>query len=66
LAVTKEVAKRNLQEVLGFHNFSLKRVPNLLSAEQKATRIEMSRELYNSLIFEQQINFATVITGDKS
>jgi hypothetical protein len=33
LAVTKEVVKRNLQEVLGFHKFSLKWVPNVLSVE---------------------------------
>jgi transposase len=54
LAVTKEVVKRNLQEVLGFHKFSLKWVPNVLSTEQKAARVQMSRELYNNLIFERQ------------
>jgi hypothetical protein len=54
LAVAKEVVKRNLHKVLWFHNFSLKWVPNVLSAEQKAARVQMSRELYNNLIFEGQ------------
>jgi hypothetical protein len=66
LAVTKEVVIRNLQEVLMFHKFSLKWVPNVLSAEQKAARVQMSRELYNNLIFERQKTFATIITGDES
>jgi hypothetical protein len=66
LTVTKEIVKRNLQEVLGFHRSSLKWVPNLLSAEQKSARVEMSRELYNNLIFERQKNFAMVITGDEN
>jgi hypothetical protein len=61
LAVTKEVVKRNMREVLGFHKFSLKWVPNLLSAEQKAARVQMSRGSYNHLIFERQKNFAAVI-----
>jgi hypothetical protein len=39
LAVTKEVVKRNLQEVLGFHKRILKWVPNVLSAEQMAARV---------------------------
>jgi hypothetical protein len=65
LAITREVVK-NLQEVLGFHRFSLKCVPNVLSAEQKVARVQMSRELYNNLIFERQKNFATFITEDKS
>jgi hypothetical protein len=66
LAVTKEAVKRNLQEVLGFHKFSLKWVPNVLSAEQKRARVQMSRELYNNLVFERQKNFATIIAGDES
>jgi histone-lysine N-methyltransferase SETMAR len=66
LAITKEVVKRDLQEVLRFHKFSLKWVPNLLRAEQMATRVQMSRELYDSLIFERQKNFAAIITGDES
>jgi hypothetical protein len=45
LAVTKKVVKGNMQEVLGFHKFSLKWVPNMLSAEQKIARARMSREL---------------------
>jgi hypothetical protein len=51
-AVTKEVVKRNLQEVLRFHKFNLKGAPNLLSAEQKAARVHWSRDLYNNLTFE--------------
>jgi hypothetical protein len=51
LVVTKEVVKRNLQEVLGFHKFSLKWVPNVLSAEQKAARVQMLRELYKQSHF---------------
>jgi hypothetical protein len=35
LAVTQEAVKRNLQEVLGFHKFNLKSVPNVFSAEQR-------------------------------
>jgi hypothetical protein len=66
LAVTKEVVKRNLREVLGFHKFSFKWVPNVISAEQKAARGQMSRELYNNLISEQEKNFATIITGDEN
>jgi hypothetical protein len=66
LAVTKEVVKRNLQEVLGFHNYSLKWVPNVLSTEQKATKVQISFELDNNLIFERQKNFAAIITGDES
>jgi histone-lysine N-methyltransferase SETMAR len=66
LAVTKEVVKRNLQEVLGFHKFGLKWVPNVLSAEQKAARVQMSCEFYNNLIFERQKDFATEITRDES
>jgi hypothetical protein len=62
LAVIKEVVKRNLQEVVGFHKFSLKWVLNVLSAEQKAARIHMSRGLYNNLIFARQKNPATIIT----
>jgi hypothetical protein len=54
LAGTKEVVNRNLQEILGFHKCSLKWVPNVLSAEQKAARGKMSRELHNNLIFERQ------------
>jgi hypothetical protein len=38
----------------------------VLSAEPKAARVQMSRDLYNNLIFERQKNFATVIIGDKS
>jgi hypothetical protein len=53
LAITKEIVKRNLQEVLGFHRFSLKWVPKVLNAEQKAARVQISRELYNNLIFER-------------
>jgi hypothetical protein len=66
LVVAKEAAKGNLQEVLGFHKFSLKWVPNVLSVEQKAARVQMSRELYHNLIFERQKNFAAIITGDES
>jgi hypothetical protein len=66
LAVPKEFVKRNMQEVLGFHRFSLKWAPNVLSAEQKAARVQMSRELSNNLIFERQKNFGTIITGDES
>jgi hypothetical protein len=54
LAVTKEVAKRNLQEVLGFHKFGLKWVPNVLSTEQKTAGVQMPRELHNNVIFEWQ------------
>jgi hypothetical protein len=61
-AVTKEVIKRNLHEVLGLHKFSLNWAPNVPSAEHKAARVEMSRELYNNLIFERQKNFVTIIT----
>jgi hypothetical protein len=39
LVVTKEVVKKNMQKVLEFHKFSLKWVSNVLSAEQKATRV---------------------------
>jgi hypothetical protein len=39
LVVTKEVVKRNLQEVLELHKFSLKWVPNVISAQQKAARV---------------------------
>jgi hypothetical protein len=49
-----------------FHKFSLKWVPNVLSEEQKAPRVQMSRELYNNLIFERQKTFATIVTGDES
>jgi hypothetical protein len=66
LAATKEIVKRNMQEVLRFRKCGLKWVPNVLSAEQKAARVQMSRELYNNLIFERQKNFATIITGDES
>jgi hypothetical protein len=41
-------------------------VPNVFNAEQKAAKLEMSRELYNNLILEQQKIFATIITGDGS
>jgi hypothetical protein len=51
LAVTTEAAKR-YAERHGIHKFSLKLVPNVFSAEQKAARVQMSRELYNNLIFE--------------
>jgi hypothetical protein len=44
LAVTKDLVKRNLQEVLGFHKFGLKWVPNVLSAELRTARVEMLRE----------------------
>jgi hypothetical protein len=66
LAVTKGVAKRNLQEVLRFHKFNLKWVPNALSAEQKAARVQILRGSYNNLLFERQKNFDIIITGDKS
>jgi hypothetical protein len=49
-----------------FHKFSLKWVPNVLSAEQKAAIVQMSREVYNNLIFERQKNSAKIITGDES
>jgi hypothetical protein len=48
LAVTKELVKRNLQEVLGFHKLNLKWVPNVLSAEQKAARVEWVKKVVNS------------------
>jgi hypothetical protein len=66
LAVTMEVVKRNLQEVLGFHKFGLKWVPNVVSVEQKAARVQMSRELYNTLVFKREKNFTTLITGGES
>jgi hypothetical protein len=66
LAVTTEVVKRDLQEVLEFHKFSLKWVPNVLSAEQTAARVEMLRELYNNIIFGRQKVFPTIITGYES
>jgi hypothetical protein len=66
LAVTKDVVNRNLQEILRFHKFNLKWVPNVLSAEHKAARAQVLRELYNNLIFKRQKNFATIITGDES
>jgi transposase len=50
---TKEVVKRNLQEVLGLHKFSLKWVPNVLSKEQKTARVQISHVLHNNLIFER-------------
>jgi hypothetical protein len=62
----KEIVKRNLHAVLGLHKFRLKWVPNVLRAEQMAARVQMSRELYDNLIFERQKNFATIITGDES
>jgi hypothetical protein len=66
LAATKEIVKTNLQEVQWFQKFSLKWVPDALSAEQKAARVQMSRELYNNLVFEQRKNLATIVTGDDS
>jgi hypothetical protein len=66
LAVAKEVIKRNMQEVLGFYKFGLKWVPKVLNAEQKASRVQMLHELYGNLIFEQQQNFATIITGNEN
>jgi hypothetical protein len=41
-------------------------VPNLLSAEQKAARVQIPCDLHNNLLFEREKNFATIITGDKS
>jgi hypothetical protein len=66
LGFIKEVVKRNLQEVLRFHKLSLKWVPNVLVAKQKVARVQMSRDLYDNLIFERQKNFATIITGDEN
>jgi predicted DNA-binding protein (UPF0251 family) len=37
----------------------------VLSVEQKATRVQMSRKLYNNLIFERQKKIATIITGER-
>jgi hypothetical protein len=52
LAITKDVVKRNLQEVMRFHKFSLKWVLKVLSEEQKAAKVQMSGELHNNLAFE--------------
>jgi hypothetical protein len=41
-------------------------VPNVLSAEQKPVRVQMSRELDNSPVFELQKIFAKIIIGDES
>jgi hypothetical protein len=65
LAVIKDVVKRDLQEVLGFHELNLKWVPNVLSAEQKAARVQMSRELYNNLIFKRQKNLPQSSPGTR-
>jgi hypothetical protein len=43
----------------------LKWVLNVRSGEQKAARVQMSRELYNNLISEREKNFAAIITGDE-
>jgi hypothetical protein len=49
---------------MGFRKFSLKWVPNVLSADQKAARVSMSRELYRNLLLERQHNVSSVIAGD--
>jgi hypothetical protein len=65
LAITKEIVKRNLQEVLGFHKLALNWVPNVLSAEQRAARVQMSRELCHNLIFERQKIFPQSSVGTR-
>jgi hypothetical protein len=57
LTMTKEAVKRNLQEVMKFQKFSLKWVQNVLSTDQKAARVAMSRELSNNLLFKRRNNF---------
>jgi hypothetical protein len=66
LSITNELIKRNVQEVLGFPKSGLKWVPNVLSAEQKAARVQMSHKLYTNFIFKRQKNFGTVTTGDET
>jgi hypothetical protein len=66
LAINKGLAKRNLQEIMGFYKLSLERFVNLLSANQKAARVARSREWYNILLLEQRNNVFIIITRDKN
>jgi hypothetical protein len=58
LATTMRAVKKNVQEVMGFHIFSLKLAPNVLSADQKAARVVILHELENNLLSERRHNFS--------
>jgi hypothetical protein len=63
LTTSKIVVKMNIQEIMGFHKFNLKWVPNVLSDDQKAARVAVSHELENNLLSERRNNFFTIIRG---
>jgi hypothetical protein len=55
-----------LHEDLHLEKFNLHHVPHSLGADQKLSRVELSRELLHILEQEQHYEFEHILTGDES
>ncbi len=64
--VTKETIKRNLIDGLGYKKYASRWIPHELTNEQKAKRVEDSKDLLDLLLMEQEDHFENIMTGDES
>jgi hypothetical protein len=66
LKIGKATCLRVLHDDLHLEKFNLRAVPHSLEADQKWSRIELSRELLQILKQDQQYEFEHILTADKS
>jgi hypothetical protein len=64
--IAKATCLRILHDVLHLKKFNLRWVPHSLSADQKAERVSVSREMLTILESEKCHDFDTILTGDES
>jgi hypothetical protein len=55
-----------LHDDLHLEKFNLRYVPHSLEADQKRSRVELSREFLQILEQDQQYEFEHILTADKS
>jgi hypothetical protein len=66
LKIGKATCWRVLRDDLHLEKFNLRYVPHSLEADQKRSRVELSRELLQVLEQDQQYEFEHILTGDES
>jgi hypothetical protein len=65
LKISKTTCVHVLHDDLHLEKFNLRYVPHSLEADQKRSRVELSRELVQILEQDQQYEFEHILTGDE-
>jgi hypothetical protein len=64
--VARQTISRYLREELGMIKVNMKWVPHVLSDENKAKRVQLSKEMLKVLKSSEKIGFTDILTGDES